>query len=99
LEALVRFAVKANHHPEVLEVIRDLDGGIDVSSPCEGELGLAEGFAADAISFTGTNLTDRDMQAVIDRGVHMNVDLLSQLRRYGRLAPGTGVVLRWHPPA
>lgn len=99
LEAVVRFAVKANHHPEVLEVIRDLGGGIDVSSPGEVELALAEGFAADAISFTGTNLTDRDMQAVIDRDVHMNVDLLSQLRRYGRLAPGTAVGIRVNPRA
>jgi diaminopimelate decarboxylase len=99
LEGLVRFAVKANHHPEVLEVIRDLGAGIDVSSPGEVELALAEGFAPEAISFTGTNLTDRDMQAVIDRGVHMNVDLLSQLRRYGRLAPGTGVGIRVNPRA
>jgi diaminopimelate decarboxylase len=99
LESVVRFAVKANHHPEVLEVIRDLGGGIDVSSPGEVELALAEGFAADAISFTGTNLTDRDMQEVIDRDVHMNVDLLSQLRRYGRLAPGTAVGIRVNPRA
>ena len=99
LDALVRFAVKANHHPDVLEVIRDLGAGIDASSPGEVELALEEGFAPGAISFTGTNLTDRDMQAVIDREVHMNVDLLSQLRRYGRLAPGTAVGLRVNPRA
>ena len=99
MEAVVRFAVKANHHPDVLEVIRDLGAGIDASSPGEVELALGEGFAPGAISFTGTNLTDRDMQAVIDRDVHMNVDLLSQLRRYGRLAPGTAVGLRVNPRA
>ena len=63
------------------------------------ELALEEGFAPGAISFTGTNLTDRDMQAVIERDVHMNVDLLSQLRRYGRLAPGTAVGMRVNPRA
>jgi diaminopimelate decarboxylase len=99
VDGLVRFAVKANHHPEVLEVIRDLGAGIDASSPGEVELALAEGFAPDAISFTGTNLTDRDMRAVIDREVHLNVDLLSQLRRYGRLAPGTAVGVRVNPRA
>jgi len=99
LDALVRFAVKANHHPDVLEVIRDLGAGIDASSPGEVELALEEGFAPGAISLTGTNLTDRDMEAVIDREVHMNVDLLSQLRRYGRLAPGTAVGLRVNPRA
>ena len=99
LEALIRFAVKANHHPEVLEVVRDLGAGIDASSPGEVELALDHEFAADAISFTGTNLTDRDMEAVIGRGVHMNVDLLSQLRRYGRLASGTTVGIRVNPRA
>ena len=93
----VRFALKANREPEVLEVLRGLGVGIDASSPGEVELALAEGWTAEQISYTGTNVSERDLDVILGRGVHMNVDLLSQLRRYGRRAPGTAVGIRVNP--
>jgi diaminopimelate decarboxylase len=99
LRHTVRFAVKANHHPEVLAVVRELGAGIDASSPGEVELALREGFSADRVSFTGTNVSDRDLDLLLATGVHVNVDLLSQLRRYGRRARGTAVGIRVNPRA
>jgi diaminopimelate decarboxylase len=99
LRHAVRFAVKANHHPEVLAVVREFGAGIDASSPGEVELALREGFPVDRVSFTGTNVSERDLDALLAAGVHVNLDLLSQLRRYGRRAPGTSAGIRVNPRA
>ena len=40
LRRVVRFAVKANHHPEVLAVVREFGAGIDACSPGEVELAI-----------------------------------------------------------
>jgi diaminopimelate decarboxylase len=99
VQHVVRFALKANRLPEVLAVFRDLDVGIDASSPGEVALALQQGWPVAAISFTGTNVSERDLDTLLPTGVHMNLDLLSQLRRYGRRAPGTAVGLRVNPRA
>jgi diaminopimelate decarboxylase len=99
LRSVVRFALKANREREILAVLREAGVGIDASSPGEVELALAAGWPAEGVSFTGTNVSDRDLDALLPTGVHMNVDLLSQLRRYGRRAPGTRVGLRVNPRA
>ena len=39
------------------------------------------------ISYTGTNVSDRDLDVILAHGVHMNLDLISQIHRYGRRAP------------
>ncbi|MFN8233207.1 MAG: diaminopimelate decarboxylase [Actinomycetota bacterium] len=50
------------------------------------------------ISYTGTNMSDRDVRAVGQHaGVHLNVDLLSQIERVGRAAPGRTIGIRVNP--
>src|SRR5450756_451795 len=71
--------------------------GLDVCSPGEVEYGLAHGFPATEISYTGTNVSDRDLDVVLERGVHMNLDLISQIHRYGRRNRGGTIGLRVNP--
>src|SRR4029079_12424105 len=73
--------------------------GIDASSPGEVELAAQQGFTREPVSFTGTNLSERDLDALLPCGVHVNLDLLSQLRRFGRRAPGRTVGIRVNPRA
>jgi diaminopimelate decarboxylase len=58
---------------------------------------LEQGWSPGEISFTGTNLSERDLDAILPTGVHVNVDLLSQLERLGRRAPGSTVGIRFNP--
>ena len=102
----VRFALKANHQPEVLAVLRGLGApgtagavGIDACSPGEVQLALAEGWLADEISFTGTNLSERDLDVLLTSGVHLNLDAVSQIERVGRRAEGLRIGLRVNPGA
>jgi diaminopimelate decarboxylase len=100
----VRFALKSQREPEVLEVLRDLGPagspssiGMDVCSPGEVEWALAHGWRPEEISHTGTNVSDADFEAILRYPIRINVDLPSQLRRLGRLAPGSSVGLRINP--
>jgi diaminopimelate decarboxylase len=94
----LRLAVKAQRDPQVLAFVRELGFvGVDVSSPGELHHVLEHGWRSDEISYTGTNVSDRDLDRILAEGVHVNVDLLSQLARYGRRAPGTAVGLRLNP--
>ncbi|MFL5677420.1 MAG: hypothetical protein ACJ77X_07290, partial [Chloroflexota bacterium] len=67
----LRFALKANPLPEVLEVFRRLGEpgtrdsvGIDACSPGEVERALACGWLAGEISYTGTNVSERDLDVL-----------------------------------
>ena len=102
----VRFALKANPLPEVLRVFRDLGApgtddsvGIDACSPGEVERAIECGWRPDEISYTGTNVSERDLDVLLAHGVHLNLDAISQIERYGRRAPGTCIGIRIDPGA
>lgn len=99
LRGVVRLALKAQRESQLLAFVREHAPwvGMDVCSPGEVEWALAHGWAPGEISYTGTNVTDRDLDRILAAGVHVNVDLLSQLDRYGRRAPGSHVGIRVNP--
>lgn len=101
LRGVVRYALKAQREPEFLARLRDAASfvAIDVCSPGEVDWALANGWSPQEISYTGTNVSDRDFARILPTGCHVNVDLLSQLERFGRLAPGRAVGLRVNPRA
>ena len=100
----VRLALKAQREPAFLEFLRALGApgspesvGMDICSPGEIRWALDHGWEPSEISYTGTNLSDRDLDAVLDAGVHLNVDLLTQLDKVGRRVPGSTVGVRINP--
>ena len=99
LRGVVRLALKAQRDPDLLRFLRARAPfvGMDVCSPGEVDWALRHGWGAEEISFTGTNLSDADLRHVLATGVHVNVDLLSQLERVGRLAPDRAVGIRVNP--
>jgi len=102
----VLLAMKAMREPEVLAYMRALGEpgspssvGLDICSPGEMVHGLAQGWTPEEISYTGTNLSERDLDVILAEPVHVNLDLLSQIRRLGRRAPGRHIGLRINPRA
>ncbi len=96
----LRMAIKAQRDPRVLAFVRALGSvGIDACSPGEVAHALELGWAPADISYTGTNVSERDLGEILAARVHVNVDLVTQLERYGRRAPGTSVGLRVNPRA
>jgi diaminopimelate decarboxylase len=99
LDHRVFYAMKANRHAPLLTLLK-LTGrcGIDACSPGELRLALACGFHEAEISFTGTSLSDADLDCL---GRHpevwVNLDSLSAIRRLGERAPGREIGLRINP--
>ena len=89
----LRFALKANPDPVVLATIRDLVG-IDACSPGEVARALECGWPASEISVTATNLSDRDLDAILPTGAHLNLDAVSQVERAGRRLAALGLSRR-----
>ena len=104
LRQRVRLALKAQREPAFLAVLRSLGApgtpesvGMDVCSPGEIRWAFEHGWEPSEISYTGTNMSAADLDAVIEAGVHLNVDLLTQLERVGTRAPGSTVGIRINP--
>jgi diaminopimelate decarboxylase len=101
----LRFAIKANPDREVLAVFRSLGApgspesvGIDACSPGEVTRALECGFRPEEISYTGTNVSERDLDVILAaEGLHLNLDGISQLERVGRRTPGRTIGLRVNP--
>jgi diaminopimelate decarboxylase len=94
----LRFALKAHPDPRVLEVLRGLVG-IDACSPGEVTRALECGWAPEEISFTGTNVSERDLDVLLAAAIHINLDAISQIERLGRRDPGRTIGLRINPAA
>ena len=73
--------------------------GIDACSPGEVLRALECGWRPDEISYTGTNVSERDLDVLLAHGIHCNLDALSQIERYGRRAPGSRIGIRIDPGA
>lgn len=94
----IHYACKANRFGPVLALMRESGVGLDTCSPREVQRALAHGFRPDQLSFTGSYLSERDLDALVAAGVHVNLDARSLLRRYGARVPaGTAVGLRLDP--
>src|ERR687897_236303 len=63
----LRLALKAQREPEVLAFVRSLGSvGIDACSPGEVRHALEHGWSVGEISFTGTNLSATDVDALVE---------------------------------
>jgi diaminopimelate decarboxylase len=92
------YAIKANRHAALLARVRSMGRvGIDACSPHEVALALASGWTAPEISYTGTNLSERDLDGILPHDLVLNLDSLSALRRVGARAPGRRIGLRVNP--
>jgi diaminopimelate decarboxylase len=100
----LRFALKANPLPKMLEVFRGLGApgtgqsvGIDACSPGEVDRAIECGWRPDEISYTGTNVSERDLDVLLALGIHLNLDAISQIERFGRRARGGVIGIRIDP--
>lgn len=106
LPYVTRFALKACPDARILAVLRGLgepgtpEGiGIDACSPGEVLHALASGWPPEAVSHTGTNVSERDLDVLLAHPIRLNLDAVSQLERVGRRAPGRTVGIRVNPGA
>jgi diaminopimelate decarboxylase len=93
----VLYAAKANANRDVLVAVRGAGCGLDAVSLGEAHAARRAGFAAGEISYTASNVDERELREILDMGVHATVDSLAQLDLLGRIAQGGRAGLRVNP--
>lgn len=101
-KAKIHYAMKANHHPEVLRIFREVGFGVDVVSGGEVELALKVGFKPEQIVFSGVAKTRSEIEFALKTGIRqINVESPSEFRRIAEVAQSlttvAPVALRFNP--
>jgi diaminopimelate decarboxylase len=93
----IKYSCKANTNIEILKILRREGLGIDAVSRGEIFAALRAGFDPRQILFTANNVSWDEVEYAVSKGAFINIDSLSQLRRFGERYPGSGVCVRINP--
>jgi diaminopimelate decarboxylase len=95
----IYFAMKANRYSPLLRSLAAGGAcGADVCSPNELDHAIACGFPPEAISFTGTGVSNRDLDRLLAQpDLHINCDSIGMIRRIGERTPGRIIGVRLNP--
>jgi diaminopimelate decarboxylase len=93
------YAIKANRFAPLVGLLQQGGRcGIDACSPAEMLYALKSGFAESQISYTGTSVSETDLDVIARHPrVHVNCDAISTIRRLGRRCPGRRIGIRINP--
>ena len=78
------FACKALTNINILKYIHSLGCGIDCSSINEVKLALHAGVPSEKILYTSNGISFDEIQEAVEYGVHINIDSLSNLEKFGK---------------
>lgn len=77
------YACKALTNINILKYIRSIGCGVDCSSINEVLLALKAGFLPPNILYTSSNIAFEEIETAVELGVNINIDSLSNLRKFG----------------
>ncbi|OKY77880.1 MAG: Diaminopimelate decarboxylase, LysA [Candidatus Methanohalarchaeum thermophilum] len=95
----IHYACKANTNISILKTLRKEGSYIDAVSVGEVYLALKSGYEPSEILFTGTSVSNKELEYLVEKDVKINIDSISQLERLSkigspeisiRLNPGVG---------
>lgn len=86
------YACKALTNIHILKVVKDMECNIDCSSINEVKLALHVGFLPNNILYTSNSVGFDEITTAIELGVHVNIDSLSNLEKFGAKYGGSKVV-------
>ncbi len=96
----IHYACKANSNIALLRILEQEGACIDAVSLGEVLTCIKAGFSPDRILYTGVNVSDEELEGLVDAGVPINIDSFSELRRLAaisvdvplsfRVTPGVG---------
>jgi diaminopimelate decarboxylase len=98
----VHYAVKANHHPQVLRAILESGAGFDVVSSGEIQACLDAGATGSDIIFSGVGKSELEIRFALENGIkQINVESGAEMQRIVKLSTELGikpkVALRLNP--
>ena len=93
----INYSAKANTNVRLLEIIRDEGLHSDAMSPGEIMAVKRAGFTPDRILFVSNNVSEEEMRYAVENELPICVDSLPQLEMYGKINPGSTVMVRINP--
>jgi len=97
MPARVHYAVKANAALAILRVLQQEGSFIDAVSIGEVDACLRAGFPPERILYTGVNVSNRELEALVNRRVMINIDSFSELRRLAEISDRPKISFRVNP--
>lgn len=92
------YACKALPNLAIMKLVKRLGTGLDTVSIHEAELGLRAGFDPAEILFTPNMVAFEEIQHAVDLGIHINIDSIPMLERFGHAHGGNKpVFIRINP--
>ncbi len=83
-DVLFFYASKALTNIHVLQYIKSIGANIDCSSINEARLALHAGFSPEKILYTSNSIAFSEIEEAKDLGIHINIDSLSNLEKFGK---------------
>ncbi len=96
-EVKLHYSTKSNGNPHILKIIKDMGISVDAMSPTELELDKAAGFKNEDILYVCNNISPIEMAEIVDQGILICLDSISQIELLGQIRPGSDVMVRINP--
>lgn len=94
----LHYALKALNNVNILRLLKNEGAGLDAVSIQEIHLGIRAGFAPTKIMYTPNCVSFEEIQEAVELGVHINLDNLSVLEKFGTTYEGSvPVCIRLNP--
>ncbi len=93
----IHYAMKANYNFHILQLLNEAGASLDTVSPAEVLLALRAGFSPERIIYTANNMTEAEIDEVVNCSVLMNIGSLSELEKFGQKYPDRQVCIRFNP--
>ncbi|MBS7659690.1 MAG: diaminopimelate decarboxylase [Candidatus Bathyarchaeia archaeon] len=77
----ILYSAKANTNISVLKILKSEGAWIDAVSPGEIYISLEAGFLPSQILYTGTSVSEWEIEYALEKGVTINIDSLSQIKK------------------
>lgn len=98
LNVKLHYALKALNNVNILRLLKREGAGLDAVSIQEIHLGLRAGFDPEKIMYTPNCVSFEEIEAAVELGVHINLDNLSVLEKFGSTYGGTvPICIRLNP--
>ena len=97
MDTTIHYACKANTSLAVLRILEQEGSGIDAVSIGEVKTCLKAGFTPDRIMYTGVFVSTEELKQVVETGVMINLDSVSEMERLAEIKPGAKISFRITP--
>ena len=94
----IYFAIVTNSNPEIIRQFYNLGTGIHASSVGDAWIAISCGIPSADIVITSSNLTNEDLDFVIEHNLKINLDSLYQLENYLKKDPTQNPGIRLYHP-